>query len=167
MMSDQGTSIVAGQQSLKKSQDSLTLYYDGRCRLCFAEIHFLTARNRRGLLSFVDISDTAFAEAGHPVSCAAAMAQMHGRLGNGQLLTGVPVFAEAYRRADLPFLAWLFSRAWTRPILDLGYAWFARYRHSISRVIGPPLLRLARRWSSDGKERQNLTAREVSERSRY
>ncbi len=151
MMSDQGARPFAGQSSSQHSLDSLTLYYDGRCRLCMAEIHFLSARNQRGLLSFVDINDQGFAEAGHPVSCAAAMAQMHGRLGNGQLLTGVPVFAEAYRRADLFFLAWLFSRAWTRPILDLGYGWFARYRHSISRVIGPPLLRLALRWSSGGK----------------
>ena len=155
MMSDQGKPSAAGQQSPEKNPDSLALFYDGRCRLCLAEIHFLNTRNQRGLLEFVDIADADFAGAGHPVSCAAAMAQMHGRLGTGQLLTGVPVFAEAYRRADLPFLAWLFSRAWTRPILDLGYAWFARYRHSISRVIGPPLLCLARRWSSGGKVRQN------------
>ena len=147
MIGDQGACIVEGRQ---QHLDSLTLYYDGRCKLCLAEIHFLGGRNRRGLLSFVDINDERFAEAGHPVSCAAAMAQMHGRLGNGQLLTGVPVFAEAYRRADLPVLAWFFSRAWTRPILDLGYAGFARYRHSISRVIGPPLLRLARRLSPGG-----------------
>lgn len=155
MMSEEGARVLTSRHSLRRSLDSLTLYYDGRCRLCLAEIHFLTDRNRRGLLSFVDINDTGFAEAGHPVSCAAAMAQMHGRLGNGQLLTGVPVFAEAYRRADLPFLAWLFSRTWTRPILDFGYGWFARYRHSISRVIGPPLLHLALRWSPGGKDRQN------------
>jgi predicted DCC family thiol-disulfide oxidoreductase YuxK len=155
MMSVQNDAPVAGRQSLQQSPDTLTIYYDGLCPLCLAEIHFLTARNRRGLLSFVDISNKEFADAGHPVSCAAAMAQMHGQLGNGQLLTGVPVFIEAYRRADLRLLAWLFSRTWTRPILDLSYAWFARYRHSISRVIGPPLLGLARRWNSGGKELRN------------
>jgi predicted DCC family thiol-disulfide oxidoreductase YuxK len=154
-MSGEGEGLLANRRSLQQSLDSLTLYYDGRCRLCLAEVHFLTARNRRGLLSFVDINHQGFGEAGHPVSCAAAMAQMHGRLGNGQLLTGVPVFAAAYQRADLAFLAWCLSRVWTRPILDLGYGWFARYRHSISRVIGPPLLRLALRWNSSGKDRQN------------
>jgi predicted DCC family thiol-disulfide oxidoreductase YuxK len=151
-VNDQDTPLVTTRPLLQQSRDSLTIFYDGLCPLCLAEIHFLTARNHRGLLNFVDISTREFAEAGHPVSCAAAMAQMQGRLGNGQLLTGVPVFAEAYRRADLPALAWLFSRVWTRPILDLGYAWFARYRHSISRVIGPPLLRLARRSNSGGNE---------------
>ncbi|MCX7178935.1 MAG: DUF393 domain-containing protein [Proteobacteria bacterium] len=155
MIAVQDAALVAGQASLQQSADLLTIYYDGLCPLCMAEIHFLTARNRRGLLSFVDISHKEFADAGHPVSCAAAMAQIHGRLGNGQLLTGVPVFIEAYRRADLRVLVWLLSRAWTRPLLDLGYVWFARYRQSISRVIGPPLLSLARRWNSGGTERQH------------
>jgi predicted DCC family thiol-disulfide oxidoreductase YuxK len=155
MTTVQGAALVPGRQSLQQSPDLLTIYYDGLCPLCMAEIHFLTARNRKGLLSFVDISNKEFADAGHPVSCADAMSQIRGRLGSGQLLTGVPVFIEAYRRADLRLLAWLLSRAWTRPILDLGYIWFARYRQSISRVIGPPLLGLARRWSSGGKERQD------------
>lgn len=140
---------------MRQSPDSLTIYYDGLCSLCMAEIHFLRARNRRGLLGFVDIRTAEFADAGHPVSCAVAMARMHGRLGNGQLLTGVPVFIEAYRRADLRVLPWLFSRAWTRPILDLGYVWFARHRHSISQVIGPALLALARRWNPAGRERRD------------
>ena len=150
------TCPVVARHASQQSPESLTIYYDGLCPLCLAEIHFLTARNGRGLLSFIDISDKGFAEADHPVSCAAAMAQMHGRLGDGQVLTGVSVFAEAYRRAELPFLAWLFSRSWARPILDLGYGWFARHRHAVSRVIGPPLLHLARRWHSGSKPRQNL-----------
>ncbi len=149
---NQNTQRVTGRQPLSRGPDSLTIYYDGLCPLCLAEIHILNARNRRGLMSFIDVSDKAFADAGHPVSCAEAMAKMHGRLGDGQLLTGVSVFAEAYRRADLGFLAWLFSRAWMRPILDVGYGWFARYRHSISRVIGPPLLRLAVWWNPPGRE---------------
>lgn len=138
--------------SLPQRVDSLTIYYDGYCPLCLAEIHFLTARNKRGLLSFIDINDNAFADAGHPVSCADAMAQIRGRLGNGELLTGVPVFAEAYRRADIPVVAWLLSRSWARPVLDIGYGWFARHRHVISRLIGPPLLHLSRWWTSRRKK---------------
>lgn len=133
--------------------DSLTLYYDGQCALCQAEIHFLAARNRRGLLKFVDINDRNFSDGGHPVSCAEAMAQMRGRLGDGQVLTGTSVFAAAYRRADLHILAWLFSNTWLKPILDLGYRWFARYRQPISRTIGRPLLHLARLWYQDKANR--------------
>jgi predicted DCC family thiol-disulfide oxidoreductase YuxK len=129
-------------------QDSLTIYYDERCPLCLAEIHVLAARNRHGLLSFVDINSEQFISAGHPVSCADAMAAMRGRLGNGQMLKGVSVFVEAYRRADLLLLAWLLSRERLRPVFDASYFWFARHRHAISRVIGPPLLRLSRWWVS-------------------
>jgi predicted DCC family thiol-disulfide oxidoreductase YuxK len=125
--------------------DSLTIYYDARCPLCEAEILFLQARNRRNLLHFVDLNGQSFGESEPEVSCALAMEKIHGRLGNGELLAGVRVFAEAYRRADLPVLAWLLSRAWLRPIFDAGYFVFARYRSWISRAIGPFLLRSARR----------------------
>lgn len=130
----------------RATQDALTLYYDGRCPLCLAEIQVLTARNRRGLLHFVDINEDGFGAAEHPVSCAQAMAEMRGSLADGTLLTGVPVFAEAYRRADLPLLAWMFSRTWLRPLLDPGYRLFARHRHAIARMVGPPLLRLVGWW---------------------
>ena len=146
-------STAANAAATENALHSLTLYYDGHCPLCVAEIHFLTARNRRGLLSFIDINDQEFAAAGHPVSCAEAMAAMRGRLGNGQLLTGVPVFIEAYRRADLIFLPWLLSRSWLRPVLDNGYRWFARHRHRLSRVLGPTVLRLVDWWNASRKKR--------------
>jgi predicted DCC family thiol-disulfide oxidoreductase YuxK len=124
---------------------SLTIYYDGQCALCLAEIHFLKARNRRGLLDFIDFNQQAFDEGRHDISCACAMEKIHARLSDGELLTGVPVFAEAYRRADLPLLAWLLSRVWLKPVFNAGYFVFARYRAWFSRAIGPFLLRSARR----------------------
>ena len=125
--------------------DALTVYYDGQCPLCRAEIHVLRARKHRGLLRFEDLADSAFDEAVHRISCAAALERIHGRLDSGELLTGVAVFAEAYRRADLPVLAWLFSRSWLAPVLNPAYRVFVRYRHAISRTLGPPLLQLVRR----------------------
>ena len=88
----------------------LTLYYDGQCPLCIAEMDFLQSRNAAGQLAFVDITQAGFAEAGHHISCEAAMAQIHGRTADGQVLVGVPVFAAAYKLAKLPVLAWLLSR---------------------------------------------------------
>ncbi|MDH4150225.1 MAG: DUF393 domain-containing protein [Betaproteobacteria bacterium] len=125
--------------------DALTVYYDGQCPLCRAEIHVLRARNHRGLLRFEDLADSAFDEAVHRISCAAALERIHGRLDSGELLTGVAVFAEAYRRADLPLLAWLFSRSWLAPLLNPAYRAFVRNRLALSRALGPSLLRLAQR----------------------
>ena len=123
----------------------LTLYYDGLCPLCQAEILFLQGRNQQGLLVFVDISVPDFNEQTHAVSCKQAMDNMHGRLESGEMLIGVPVFAEAYRRAELPKMAWVFSRPWLMPLLKASYFLFARYRHGISKTIGPWLLRAVKR----------------------
>ena len=120
----------------------MTIYFDGACPLCAAEIHMLAARNRRRLLKFVDLGKPG-TELPCNIVCARAMDNIHGVLDDGSILVGVPVFAEAYRRADLPALGCLFSRPWLRWLLDPAYALFARHRVQISAVLGPPLLRFA------------------------
>ena len=126
---------------------SLTIYYDGECPLCLAEIHFLKSRNKDRLIEFVDVAAAQYDEATHQLSCQLALAAMHGRLADGTLLKGIPVFTEAYRRSDLPMLAWIFSRTWLEPFLSAMYYVFAKYRHSISRTIGPMMLRLSKRFA--------------------
>ncbi|WP_310611452.1 DUF393 domain-containing protein [Limnohabitans sp.] len=124
----------------------LTLYYDGQCPLCVAEVAFLQSRNAQGQLAFVDITQTGFEVAGHNISCEAAMAQIHGRTADGQLLVGVPVFATAYQLAKLPVLAWLLSRRWLMPVLQPAYVLFAKHRQAISKRIGPRVLQLSKRF---------------------
>ena len=124
----------------------LTLYYDGQCPLCVAEVAFLQSRNATGKLAFVDITQTGFAEAGHNISCEAAMSQIHGRTADGQVLVGVPVFAAAYKLANLPVLAWVLSRRWLMPVLQPAYLLFAKHRQAISRRIGTGVLRFSKRF---------------------
>jgi len=124
----------------------LTLYYDGQCPLCVAEVDFLQSRNAQGHLAFVDITQTGFEDGDHHISCEAAMAQIHGRTADGQVLVGVPVFATAYRLAKLPVLAWLLSRRWLMPVLQPAYVLFARHRQALSKRIGPSVLRLSKRF---------------------
>ena len=126
---------------------SLTIYYDGECPLCLAEIHYLKSRNKDRLIEFVDVAATQYDEATHQLSCQLALAVMHGRLADGTQLKGIPVFTEAYRRSDLPMLAWIFSRTWLEPFLSSMYYVFAKYRHSISKTIGPMMLRLSKRFA--------------------
>lgn len=117
-------------------------FYDGRCPLCQAEILFLSRRNHDGLLAFIDIHSQDYDPAKVGVSCEQALAAMYGQYADGVLINGPAVFPEAYRRASLPLLAWLFSRKLLQPSLRLGYQWFAKHRHAISRVLGPSALRL-------------------------
>jgi predicted DCC family thiol-disulfide oxidoreductase YuxK len=127
-------------QNLQK----LTLFYDGACPLCQAEILFLSGRNQTGLLDFVDINSKAYDPLKVGVSCEEALAAMYGQYADGTLIHGVTVFPEAYRRADLPSLAWIFSRKSMQPVLKMGYRFFAKNRHAISRVLGPGALWLVK-----------------------
>jgi predicted DCC family thiol-disulfide oxidoreductase YuxK len=127
-------------QNLQK----LTLFYDGACPLCQAEILFLSGRNQADLLGFVDINSKAYDPLKVGVSCEEALAAMYGQYADGTLINGVTVFPEAYRRVDLPTLAWIFSRKSMQPILKMGYRFFAKNRHAISRVFGPGALWLVK-----------------------
>jgi predicted DCC family thiol-disulfide oxidoreductase YuxK len=124
----------------------LTLYYDGRCPLCQAEMLYLQHRDHLGLLNCVDITQTDFDANATGLSCERAMASIHGRLPNGEWVTGVAVFAAAYQRVGLRRMAWLLSRPSLQPVLGWGYARFARHRYTLSRWFGPSVLRFVKRW---------------------
>jgi predicted DCC family thiol-disulfide oxidoreductase YuxK len=94
-----------------------TLFYDGACPLCQAEIVFLQNRNATGLLRFVDINSSQYDAQQVGVSCEEALASMYGQIEGEAPINGVAVFGEAYRRANLPFMTWLFTRSWMMPIL--------------------------------------------------
>jgi predicted DCC family thiol-disulfide oxidoreductase YuxK len=130
--------------------EKLTLFYDGSCPLCQAEILFLSGRNQQGLLDFVDINSELFEPEKVGVSCEAALAAMYGQYANGSLIEGVAVFPEAYRRADLPALTWIFSRKTLQPFWRVGYRFFAKNRHAISALLGPAVLRLVKSRSQKG-----------------
>jgi len=120
----------------------LTMFYDGLCPLCQAEIQFLSGRNQAGLLSFVDINSDQYSPERVGISCKQALASMCAQYDDGELIEGVEVFSEAYRRADLPKLAWLFSRPLLKPFWNVTYRLFAKHRHTISALLGPLALRL-------------------------
>ena len=122
----------------------LTLFYDGACPLCQAEILFLSGRNQANLLEFIDINSEKYDPLKVGVSCEEALAAMYGQYADGTLINGPAVFPEAYRRANLPTLAWLFSRKTVQPALQMGYQFFAKNRHAISKVLGPGALWLVK-----------------------
>lgn len=127
--------------------EKLTLFYDGSCSLCRAEILFLSGRNQAHLLNFVDMHSDRFNPQKVGVSCEAALAAMYGQFSSGRLIQGVAVFPEAYRRANLPRLANLFSYKPLQPFFRLAYCLFANNRHVISSLLGPAALRLANKKS--------------------
>jgi predicted DCC family thiol-disulfide oxidoreductase YuxK len=118
---------------------TLTIYFDGDCPLCLAEIHLLKHHNHQGLLKFVSLQNLGAADDG--IDCVQAMQSIHARLGDTQIITGPDVFFEAYKRTDLRWVNVLFSFALVRFVYAKAYVFFAKYRHQISKVIGPYLLK--------------------------
>lgn len=121
--------------------DTLTVYFDGNCPLCLAEIHVLKNNNRQQLLQFIDLNNPD--DVDQAINCSLAMQTIHAQLGNGAIIKGPAVFEEAYKRSDLKVMKVLFSFKLFQVCYGLFYIVFARFRHTISKLIGPRLLTLA------------------------
>ena len=133
--------------SLRTISTKLTIYYDGQCPLCLAEIHFLKHHNQKKLLDFVSLQELDPAKCN--VNCELALKTIHADLGDKQTIIGADVFFEAYKRTDLRILNYIFSFAIFRYFYTKFYIFFAKYRRQISSVIGPLLLNFVQKKYPD------------------
>lgn len=113
----------------------LTLFYDGFCPLCVAEMDKLRKLDQKQHLLLVDVQQPESLTPYPLVDKQAALTRLHALDENNQLLTGL----------DVTHAAWsLVGRGWLTaplrwPILkwfaDAVYVFFARHRYTISRVL--------------------------------
>jgi predicted DCC family thiol-disulfide oxidoreductase YuxK len=113
----------------------LTVYYDGACPLCRAEISHYRRCEGAERVAFVDV---AMQEPGNGLSRAEALARFHVRAPDGALVSGAAAFGRLWR--SLPGWRWL-GRLIETPLL-LPWAEVA-YRASLP--LRPRLARLLRR----------------------
>lgn len=122
-----------------------TIYFDGSCPLCQAEIGYYRAKDEAGALCFVDVSETG-AVTPEGITQQRAMARFHVRASDGRVLSGAAAFVEVWSR--LPKWRWA-ARAASLPgalaVLELGYRLFLPVRPTISRLFGHLLKRKAAR----------------------
>ena len=126
----------------KTPLESLSIFYDGNCPLCLAEIHVLKNNNQKQLLQFIDIHDADVTEA---IDCDLALKVIHAQFASGKVIKGPSVFKEAYKRSDLTVMKWLFTFRLFQPFYVIFYPIFAKFRHQISKLIGPTMLKIAKR----------------------
>jgi predicted DCC family thiol-disulfide oxidoreductase YuxK len=114
----------------------LTLYFDGQCPFCVAEMRRLRSWDHLGRLGFVDIAEPGFDAAPLGVSLAALNRELHSWTATGQCLVGIDSMIAAYT---------LVGRGWyviplrvhgTREICQVLYRVFAQNRQRISRWLG-------------------------------
>jgi len=110
------------------------VFYDGDCPLCLKEIRMLQWLDRNnGRIQFTDIAADGFdAEGTTGLTYDQLMAEIYGRLPNGELVTGMEVFRQLYGAVGLGLL--FAPTAWgpLRPLFDRVYAFFARNRLRIT-----------------------------------
>ncbi len=113
-----------------------TVFFDGSCALCRAEIGYYRRTDAAGDLCFIDVSE---AQAAPPegVTPQQAMARFHVRASDGRVLSGAAAFVEVWSR--LPRWRWA-ARAAALPgalmVLELGYRSFLPVRPFVSRLVG-------------------------------
>lgn len=114
----------------------LTLYYDGNCPFCLAEMRRLMRWNSAGRLDFVDISTPDFDPAPLGVDMAALDRELHSRTADGRLLVGTDSMLAAYTLAGRAWLVLPLRVRILRPLLAGLYRSFARNRYRFSRWMG-------------------------------
>jgi predicted DCC family thiol-disulfide oxidoreductase YuxK len=128
-----------------------TVYFDGSCPLCRAEIGHYQRKDQDRALCFVDVSETG-AVPPDGVTRERAMKRFHVRTSGGRVLSGAAAFVEVWTR--LPKWRWV-ARAASLPgaliALEWGYRIFLPVRPFISHFLGRALglraaIRGAMRW---------------------
>lgn len=119
-------------------EDKPTVFYDGSCPLCRAEIDLYRRHDADGRVCFVDVS-AADAALDSRLTSEAAMARFHVRAEDGALRSGAAAFVTLW--SVLP--AWRLAARVARlpgvtPLLELGYRAFLPARPFLSRAF--------RRW---------------------
>lgn len=114
----------------------LTLYIDGKCPLCVAEMAKLRAWDRHARLAFVDIAQPGFDAAPLGVDLAALNRQLHGWTADGRCVVGIDSIIAAYTLAGKRWIVAPLRVPFIRPAFRVLYRAFARNRMSISRRLG-------------------------------
>jgi predicted DCC family thiol-disulfide oxidoreductase YuxK len=118
-----------------KCSEALTVFHDGGCPVCRAEVSLMKRLDTDGGIEWVDITAADEPLRAANISYSDAMERIHVRDASGQLLTGVEGFMavwaklRGYRRV-VPFVRHVPG---VLPLLRLLYAGFARIRLRIYR----------------------------------
>lgn len=112
------------------SSFDIEVFFDGDCSICSREIDVLASLDRHGRILFTDIAVPGFepTAVGLDVSWGVLMAEIHGRLPDGSVVTGVEVFRRLYAAVGFGPAVALTRLPGVRHSLDVAYDLFARNR---------------------------------------
>ena len=115
---------------------ALTIYVDGTCGFCVAEINMLKRHDRLGTLAFVDLTTPGFADFPPGTNLAILNARLHSVTSDGRVLTGLDSMQAIYRQVGLGWVVWPLRIRSLRPLMAWCYEQFARHRYRVSNFFG-------------------------------
>ncbi|MDB5776856.1 MAG: hypothetical protein JWP38_2989 [Herbaspirillum sp.] len=115
---------------------NLTLYFDGQCPFCLAEMTRLRSWNKVGRLAFVDIAEPGFDPTFLGVDMTALNRELHSSTAVGEVLVGIDSMLAAYTLVGKGWFVLPLRVSFLRPPLAYLYRKFARNRYRISALLG-------------------------------
>ncbi|MFB9135534.1 thiol-disulfide oxidoreductase DCC family protein [Vibrio olivae] len=112
----------------------MTLFYDGECPLCVAEMRRLSKADQKSHLRLIDINSTAFEEFPH-IDATEASRILHGLAADNTLYLGLDATYHAWRLVGKGRWVKLTRLPGLKTLFDAGYRLFARHRYTISRWL--------------------------------
>ena len=106
---------------------AVTLFYDGGCRMCDAEITLYKKMDTTQCMRFVDVTDPS-ADLPLDLDKKTALSRFHVLTRDERVLSGVLAFSEVWKQ--LPRWRWagfVASQPVIREILEVGYKIFLKY----------------------------------------
>jgi predicted DCC family thiol-disulfide oxidoreductase YuxK len=137
----------------------LTVFFDGSCALCRAEMAEIAALDAGSEIRFVDCSPADFDDSpwrAEGRTRHAMMNALHVQDVLGDWHLGVDAFGVLYASVGAPVLARLWAHPLTRPFTRRLYPWVVRHRHVLSglglHLVAPKVLWLLS-WRSARRAR--------------
>ena len=114
--------------ALSASPSVIEVFYDGDCPLCRREIGMLRWLDRKQRICFTDISAKEFDPTIVERSQDELMAEIHGRLPDGEIVVGVEVLRRLYAAVGFGWLVAVTRLPGISHLLGFAYRVFARNR---------------------------------------
>ena len=106
----------------------LSVFYDGKCHLCFREIQHYAKKDRHKKLDLIDISTSEFRAEKYGLSTREVNLHMHVKDQQGNVFKGIDAFIEIWKRIP-PYhlLIPVFDNKVLRPLWLKSYDLFAQH----------------------------------------
>ncbi len=127
------SSTALSHQASQPSQVACapTVYFDGACPVCSREIAVYQREPGGQNIRWVDVTRCDTAELGAGLTRDAALARLHLRLADGELVSGAAAFTGMWKQ--LPRWRWLgslFGGGWRLSMLEAAYRFFLWVRRA-------------------------------------